>query len=76
MLYSHAWNFKSDTDKLQQVLKSTNVMPLGSGALAGNPFEIDRFTLAKNLGFDSMTPNSMQAVGDRDYIGNLLNILL
>lgn len=51
-------------------------MPLGSGALAGNPFEIDRFTLAKNLGFDSMTPNSMQAVGDRDYIGNLLNILL
>lgn len=44
-------------------------MPLGSGALAGNPFCIDRMALAKDLGFDTVTQNSMQAVGDRDFVG-------
>lgn len=44
-------------------------MPLGSGALAGNPFTIDRNVLARNLEFEGITPNSLQAVGDRDYIG-------
>lgn len=44
-------------------------MPLGSGALAGNPFNIDRYELARELGFESVTQNSMQAVGDRDFIG-------
>lgn len=44
-------------------------MPLGSGALAGNPFNIDRIELGKALEFDSVTQNSMQAVGDRDFIG-------
>ena len=45
-----------------------NVMPLGSGALAGNPFGIDRQLLAKDLEFDGVCPNSMDAVSDRDYI--------
>lgn len=49
-------------------------MPLGSGALAGNPFNIDRLQLAANLGFSKVTSNSMQAVSDRDFIG-LLSIL-
>lgn len=44
-------------------------MPLGSGAIAGNPFGIDRKQLASNLGFSDVTYNSMFAVGDRDYIG-------
>lgn len=48
-----------------------NVLPLGSGALAGNPFSVDRYEIAKELGFDSVTQNSMQAVGDRDFIGEL-----
>lgn len=46
-------------------------MPLGSGAIAGNPFGIDRIALAKNLGFKAVTENSMQAVGDRDFIGKV-----
>lgn len=70
MPLSYAWYFKNDTEKLQQLLRNINVSPLGSGALAGNPFNIDRFELAYKLGFDSVTQNSMQAVGDRDFVGN------
>lgn len=44
-------------------------MPLGSGAIAGNPFGIDRTSLAKELGFEGVTENSMQTVSDRDFIG-------
>lgn len=44
-------------------------MPLGSGALAGNPFEIDRKALASTLGFSRITPNSMQAISNRDFVG-------
>lgn len=44
-------------------------MPLGSGAIAGNPFDIDREKLAKILGFKSATKNSMNAVSDRDFVG-------
>ncbi|OXU31402.1 hypothetical protein TSAR_005853 [Trichomalopsis sarcophagae] len=51
-----------------QMRKNVNVMPLGSGALAGNPFDIDREALATSLGFDGVTENSMHAVGDRDFI--------
>lgn len=43
---------------------------MGSGALAGNPLGIDRTKLALKLEFDSVTSNSMHAVGDRDYVGN------
>ena len=47
-------------------------MPLGAGALAGNPFGVDRTWLAAELGFDSVTPNSMDAVSDRDFVAELL----
>jgi argininosuccinate lyase len=69
---SHAWNLKKDCDRLDDILKLINVMPLGSGALAGNPFNVDRISLAKALGFDSVTKNSMHAVGDRDFIAEFL----
>lgn len=46
-----------------------NIMPLGSGALAGNPLSINRSLLAKDLGFAKLTCNSMNAVGNRDFIG-------
>lgn len=49
--------------------KRVNILPLGSGAIAGNPFPIDRQFLATELGFDEITENSMQAVGDRDFVG-------
>jgi hypothetical protein len=48
------------------------VLPLGSGALAGNPFAVDRDFLAKELGFMSVAENSMWGVGDRDFIVEFL----
>nr|CAD7400212.1 unnamed protein product [Timema cristinae] len=71
-LLSHAWNFKIDSDRLLQIYHRVNTMPLGSGALAGNPFPIDRSRLAGDLGFSSVSNNSMQAVGDRDFIAEFL----
>lgn len=68
---SHAWNLKKDSEKLENVLEDINIMPLGSGAIAGNPFGIDRRSLAKHLGFAGVTENSMQTVSDRDFIGKL-----
>jgi argininosuccinate lyase len=47
-------------------------MPLGSGALAGTPFAIDRQALAADLGFDAVSANSLDAVSDRDFIGEFL----
>ncbi|XP_066599605.1 argininosuccinate lyase [Prorops nasuta] len=71
-ILSYAWYLKSDAEKLQQIKKSVNVLPLGSGAIAGNPFEIDREFLAVVLGFSSVSQNSMHAVGDRDFIAEFL----
>ena len=69
MDFSYTWSLKNDAVKLAQIRKNVNVLPLGSGALAGNPFDIDRNSLADSLGFDGVTENSMQAVGDRDFVG-------
>lgn len=44
------------------------MLPLGSGALAGNPFAVDRGFLRRELGFDTIAENSMWGVGDRDFI--------
>lgn len=71
-LRSYAWYFKNDVIKLEQLVQNINVMPLGSGALAGNPFNIDRSILAFSLGFNTMTQNSMQAVSDRDFVAEFL----
>lgn len=69
---SHAWNFKSDLDRLKSFRSRMNILPLGSGAIAGNPFNIDRKQLAKDLGFDFVSFNSMQAVSDRDFVVEFL----
>lgn len=71
-LLCHGWSFRNDSDKLQNLFDNINVMPLGSGAIAGNPFNINRQELAKDLGFKAITANSMQAVGDRDFIADFL----
>lgn len=60
---------RRDVERLLEVRKRVNILPLGSGAIAGNPFGIDRHFLATELGFDEITENSMHAVGDRDFIG-------
>lgn len=72
-LLSHAWAWQRDAQRLEEVAARINVMPLGSGALAGNPFAIDRQALAKELGFADITRNSMDAVSDRDFIVEFLS---
>lgn len=71
-LLSYAWALKRDYDRLEEVSKRVDVNPLGSGAIAGNPFNIDRQLLSKELNFSAVTGNSMDAVGDRDYIVEFL----
>ena len=66
---SYATAFLRDLEVLSQIRERINVLPLGSGALAGTPFKIDREVLARNLGFNSITLNSMDATGSRDFVG-------
>ena len=61
-----------DIDRLNDARKRINVSPLGSGALAGSTINLDREQIANELGFDSITTNSMDAISDRDYIMELL----
>lgn len=58
---------KRDKERLQQAYKRADVMTLGSGALSGTNFTLDRHYLAKELGFAKVTDNSMDAVSDRDF---------
>jgi argininosuccinate lyase len=53
-------------------MRRTSVLPLGAGALAGNPFGIDRSALAESLGFATVAENSIDAVNDRDYVVEFL----
>ena len=71
-LLSHAFSFNNDLDRLRQLVPRVSVLPLGSGALAGNPFAVDREFLARELGFASLAENSMWGVGDRDFIVEFL----
>jgi len=57
-----------DIDRFNDCLKRTDIMPLGSGALAGVSYNIDRDFLSKELGFSQISKNSMDAVSDRDFI--------
>ncbi|WFD36189.1 argininosuccinate lyase [Malassezia cuniculi] len=68
-LLSHAAYLATDLDRLRALRPRVSVLPLGAGPLAGNPFAgLDREALAKALGFDSVGPNSMHSVSDRDFV--------
>lgn len=60
--------FARDRERLKDVRKRVNVLPLGSGALAGTNYPIDRQLLARLLGFDGISGNSLDAVSDRDFV--------
>jgi argininosuccinate lyase len=62
------WMLQRDKERLGDALKRTDRMPLGSGAVAGSGFPVDRAFLAEKLGFSSITENSIDAVSDRDHI--------
>lgn len=67
--------FKRDHERLQDLVKRMNTCPLGSGALAGTTYPLDRQYTAELLGFESPTLNSMDGVSDRDYLIELLSAL-
>ncbi len=60
--------FRRDCERLSDCKKRTNRMPLGSGALAGTTYPLDREFVAKELGFDEITRNSLDGVSDRDFV--------
>ena len=60
--------FSRDEERLDDCMKRVNVLPLGSGALAGVPYPIDREYVAHELGFAHISQNSMDAVSDRDFV--------
>jgi len=57
-----------DVSRFSDCLKRTDVMPLGSGAVAGVAYDIDREFLARELGFSQISQNSVDAVSDRDFV--------
>ncbi|XP_010571884.1 PREDICTED: argininosuccinate lyase isoform X2 [Haliaeetus leucocephalus] len=73
-LLSHAVALTRDSERLGEVKRRINVLPLGSGALAGNPLEIDRELLRSELDFASISLNSMDAVSERDFVVEFLSV--
>ncbi len=67
--------FKRDITRLNDTYKRMNIMPLGSGALAGTTYPLDRQSVADELGFDSVTLNSIDGVSDRDFVIELASDL-
>ncbi|XP_039271245.2 argininosuccinate lyase-like [Styela clava] len=71
-LMSYGSAFLRNWQSLIPLHAKINILPLGSGALAGNPFNIDREFLAKELGFNEISLNSLDATGNRDFIADVL----
>jgi argininosuccinate lyase len=71
-LMSFFWKLERDQERLAGIVERTSVLPLGAGALAGNPFPIDRQALAARLGFKAVAQNSVDAVSDRDFVVEFL----
>jgi len=69
---SHFWALQRDQQRLVELRQRTRVLPLGCGALAGTTFPIDRFALAQELDFLSPSPNSLDAISDRDFAAEFL----
>ena len=65
--------FARDAERFKQTRVRVNVLPLGSGALAGSGFPFDRDAMAKDLGFAAVTRNSMDVSGDRDFALDFLH---
>ena len=74
-LLAYVEMLERDNARVRDACKRVNVMPLGSGALAGHNYPIDRAFIAKLLGFPALTRNSLDAVSDRDYVAETLGVL-
>lgn len=71
-LLAYVEMLKRDRQRLQENLTRVNILPLGSAALAGATFKLDRDMVAKELGFRAISDNSMDAVSDRDFVLDFL----
>ena len=69
---AHFWPLQRDRQRLHELAERTAILPLGSGALAGVPFAVDRQALAASLGFTAPSANSLDAVSDRDFAAEFL----
>ncbi|PUU93020.1 argininosuccinate lyase [Halanaerobium sp.] len=73
-LLAYYFKLKRDYQRFQDALKRINVSPLGSGALAGSSFNLDRDFTAQELGFERACENSMDGVSDRDFVLEFLSV--
>jgi argininosuccinate lyase len=71
-ILSHFWPLERDRVRLRAARASAAVLPLGSGAVAGCAYPISRVLLQGSLGFASVSPNSIDAVSDRDFVAEIL----
>jgi len=74
-LLSHFWALQRDRQRIASARAVTDVLPLGSGAIAGSAFPVPRDQIRAELGFARISPNSIDAVGDRDFIADTLYAL-
>ncbi|HSL31016.1 MAG TPA: argininosuccinate lyase, partial [Anaerolineales bacterium] len=71
-LLGHFWPLQRDRERLQSLRNRVAICPLGSGAMAGTAFPIDREAVAHSLGFDAASHNSIDGVSDRDFVAEYL----
>jgi argininosuccinate lyase len=74
-LMSFFWMLARDRERLHQSFARTAISPLGAGALAGTPLDIDRQALANDLHFEGVSQNSLDAVSDRDFVAETLFVI-
>src|SRR5881394_3834202 len=72
VLLAHAWPLVRDRQRLADAGRRVAELPLGSGALAGSGFPVDRVLLKEALGFRAVSPNALDATGDRDFVAEVL----
>lgn len=75
VLLAHAWPLVRDRERVRDARSRTAELPLGSGALAGSGFAVDRAFLQEALGFRASSPNALDATGDRDFVAEGLFVL-
>lgn len=71
-MLAHFWPLQRDRTRLTAAHVAAAVLPLGSGAIAGSAFPVPRALLQRELGFEALSQNSVDAVGDRDFVAELL----
>jgi argininosuccinate lyase len=71
-MLAHFWPLERDRQRLAAAARAAGVLPLGSGAVAGSAYPVSRVLLKESLGFAAVSPNSIDAVSDRDFVAELL----